>query len=120
MNLPNPMVTELADGSGQHPYWALERAAMDARFGSTGNPPAFRVSTGDLVPKRNSVGGHYAPGLGAGGTLTGDRLQLPSDLGEFTVVARQPNKPMPLDALDALDRIVGLADNGGTLVNLAA
>jgi hypothetical protein len=120
MNLPNPMVTELADGSGQHPYWALERVAMDARFGSTGNPPAFRVSTGDLVPKRNSVGGHYAPGLGGGGTLTGDRFQLPSDLGKFLVLATQPNKPSALDDLTALDRLVGLADNGGTLVNLAA
>ena len=120
MNLPNPMVTELKDLSGQSPYWAIERNALDARFGATGNPPIFRVAAGDLVPRFNSVGGRYAPGLGSGTVITGDRLLLPSDLAKHVVTATRPDQPTQLETLDSLYRIVALSGNGGTLVNEAA
>ncbi len=114
MSLPNPIVNETVNLSGEVQSWAVAQQAMDQRFGVAGNIPIFRVATGTLVAKVNSVGGHYAPGLGGGGNISGNRLYLPSDLGTV-VVAQQPNKPT---ALALTDRVLGLTESGA-IVNEA-
>ena len=119
MNLPNPMVNQTVDPSGQVQSWATYEHALDERFGATGSVPVFRVSTGTLVPTRNVLGGHYAPGLGTGSTISGDRLFLPSDLGKVVVVASQANKAThtPMSLLDDLLGSVLNRKDSGNIVN---